>query len=717
MTIHLLLPLATMALNLGLIGLLLTHPWQVPGKRVFAIFLFTNAFWAGAQYGINASSDAAAAQLWHILLLVNAMLFPVLFLHFSYDFAGLRHGRALILSAYGLGAVGVLLSLTGMMTNGMVRSATGFTPDVTPVFIATASVLYGLGLLAIVNVVRAVRHSVSPASRNRATYLLAGILIALGLGSLDFLWVLGLSGFFSETGGNLAFGLLASAALLQERLMDIRRAMRAMVAYSLLALPAVGLGAAAATLGNDAAGPSVLWSLIGALAAYTVLAPRFYSRIHGWVDLAWFRERYEPLGQLRRFTTDVRTIHDMQLQAVTLVNVVRNATGARHVSLIRRAPGSEALKSDASVGTDAQLELTLANDDVLAVRLTNAGDVVTLKELKAAAGWPSLPPLQRSGLTSAGIELLVPIQFKGRLEGLLALGPRQDHAPYTLEQSEHLFAVASEVAPSMENARLYEELRLQLKELKDTQAHLVQTGRLAALGTLATGVAHEISNPLFSIIGRAELLATDLDGHIKTEKAREYVSVISEMARRISTVVNGLITFSRRQEEHEPVDLNLLVSETAGLVERDFALAGITTRLELPTGEMTIRANGARLRDALMHLLLNAKEAMPDGGSLTVLTAATPDGVRLTCSDSGHGIPQEHLGRIFDAFFTTKQGGTGAGLGLYVCQSIVDEHNGTIQIDTVERQGTSVTMVLPHHPGSGVQLQPVASGAPDSTRE
>ncbi|MEE8519366.1 MAG: ATP-binding protein [Dehalococcoidia bacterium] len=717
MSIHLLLPLATMALNLGLVGLVLTHPWRVPGKRVFVVFLFTNAFWAGAQYGINASSDVASAQLWHTLLLVNAMLFPVLFLHFSYKFADVEPRRAVLIGAYAVGFSAVALSLAGMMTSGMVQQGTRFVPQVTPLFIATASVLYGLGLLAIVNVVRAIGRSVGPASRNRATYLLAGILIALGLGTVDFLWVLGFTGLFSETAGNLAFGLLATAALLQERLMDIRRAMRATVSYTLLGVPAVGLGVAAATFGPDAEEPTVLWALVGALAGYTALAPRFYAKIRSWVDQAWFRERYQPLGQLRRFTSDVRTIHDMQLQAVTLVNVVRKATGARHVSLIRRTPGSERLTSDASVGTDAHLELTFANDDVLAVQLSNAGGAITLEELRASAGWPSLPPQQRSGLTSAGIELLVPVQFKGRLEGLLALGPRQDHSPYTLEQSEHLSAVASEVAPSMENARLYEELRLQLQELKETQAHLVQTGRLTALGSLATGVAHEISNPLFSIIGRAELLSADLDSHTKSGKATEYVSVISQMARRISTVVNGLISFSRRQEEHEPVDLNLLVSETVGLIEHDFELADITMHQELAAGDMTIKANGARLRDALMHLMLNARDAMPDGGTLTISTTGTHAGVRLTCSDSGCGIADEHLPKIFDAFYTTKEGGTGAGLGLYVCRAVVDEHNGTIQVKTAEERGTSVTMHLPYQPGSGVPLEPVASGAPDGAGE
>jgi signal transduction histidine kinase len=154
----------------------------------------------------------------------------------------------------------------------------------------------------------------------------------------------------------------------------------------------------------------------------------------------------------------------------------------------------------------------------------------------------SVPKVQQDKLLRSGTELFVPISFNGNIAGVLLLGPRSDGRSYPQEEIELLLEIAQDVAPSIENARLYDELHAQLTELQETQAQLLQAGKLATLGTLASGVAHEISNPLFSILGRVELLQRDAKHHLRTPKAVEYVDVIQEMSQRVSEVVNALLT-------------------------------------------------------------------------------------------------------------------------------------------------------------------------------
>ena len=710
MSFHLLLPLATMALNLGLVGVVFTRAWRVPGRRVFVMFLLTMAAWAGAQSAIELSSSAQTALIWHRLLLVNAILFPPLYLHFSYAFAGREPYRPVLWTAYGVAVVGVGLSLSGLMVREMVPLGASYVPQVSIYFIALMPFLYGTGLIALANVRHTQLHAPSATVRNRASYLLVGTLAAMVLGSVDFATVLGLTNVLVSSAGNLIFGLLATMALLSDRLVDMRTALRRQSAHTALVM-VVGGGAilvvfgAAALLGSW---PHPVAMAVWVTVVYAFASPYVHQPMHRWVDRVWYGGRLRSLDALERFGSEVRGVRDLQLLSATMVYMVRKATMARHVSLLERAPGLAALRTAASVGLDQEIEIAFGEESALAGELTSAARVLSLGELVDSAAWWSIPRAQQEQLTKADVQLLVPMSFNGHLAGLLLLGPRTDGTPYPQEESEALFAIGSEVAPSIENARLYEEQNGQLREIRETQARLLQAGKLATLGTLASGVAHEICNPLFSIQGRVELLQADAGRHLKTAKAMEYVDVIAEMSQRISTVVNGLLTFSRRDDARGPVDVNQLVEETLGLVERDLAISRVVVRRDLAVELPATFGNAAKLKQALMNVVLNARDAMPGGGALTIATQRDGTRLSITCEDSGRGIRQEELSHIFDAFYTTKEQGHGAGLGLYVCHSIVDEHGGRLDIRSEFRKGTKVTMTLPVGPDAPQLPEPAA---------
>lgn len=697
MNIHIFLPLMTMVLNLGLVGAIFSRPTRIPGRSSFVAFLLTIVVWAGAQTAVSASTSAIAAERWHQLLLVAAMLYPPLFLQFSYTFAERKLNRRVLTASYSAAGAGIGLAVTGMLVTEMVPSGAGFSPRVTPFFLAMMPFVYGGAILAFRNVWHAHVSSPSVLMRNRARYLIVGSLSAMLFGTIDLASVLGVANVFVSSIGNLIFGVMASVALLNDRLTDLRRAVRRQTAHVLM-LALVGGGAGAALLGfATALGANIHpYVMIASVSIfYALVSPLVHQRIHGWVDRVWYGDGQRSHRTLKKFGAEVRGVHDMQLLGATMVYLVREATQAEHVSLLERVPRQTLLRTAASVGTNAHLEVTFIERGPLADALTTTDCMLGLDDLMRSSVWESIPTKEQDQIVESGIELLVPATFNGNLAGVLALGPRTDGTPYQQEEIELLFTIVQEVAPAIENARLHDELHGQLREIQETQAQLLQAGRLATLGTLASGVAHEISNPLFSILGRVELLRADSRRHLKSEKAVEYVDVIAEMSDRISEIVTALQTFSRRDGARGMIRVNALIDSTVALMERDLELSGITLERKFDTRDPQTEGNQPKLKQALMNVVLNARDAMPRGGKLTLTSTSDAGHIYITCADSGHGLGGVDVSRIFDAFYTTKDQGLGAGLGLYVTQSIIDEHQGRIEFDNHLETGTSVTITLP----------------------
>ena len=177
MNIHIFLPLMTMVLNLGLVAAIFSRPARVPGRSTFVAFLLTIVVWAAAQTAVSASTSATTAERWHQLLLVAAMLYPPLFLRFSYAFAERALNRRVLTAAYSVAGAGIVMAVAGLMVSEMVPSGAGFSPRVTPFFLMLMPLLYGTAVLALRNVWHAHVDSPSVLVRNRARYLIVGFFI------------------------------------------------------------------------------------------------------------------------------------------------------------------------------------------------------------------------------------------------------------------------------------------------------------------------------------------------------------------------------------------------------------------------------------------------------------------------------------------------------------------------------------------------------------
>ncbi len=290
--------------------------------------------------------------------------------------------------------------------------------------------------------------------------------------------------------------------------------------------------------------------------------------------------------------------------------------------------------------------------------------------------------------------LFVPMIVKEQpVGGLFVLWWNQKHE-FAAEELRLVEGISRQAALALENARLYQGVQRQMAELKQTQAQLIQSAKLAAIGELAANVAHEINNPLTSVLGFASYLAEQVPAGAPN---REELDLILEEATRARDIVRDLLNFSRQREfEPEVTDLNAVLEQTIVMLRRQGTLEHLTVEEVYAPGLPSVEVDIARMKQVFLNIVNNAVYAMRDtGGSLTVRTRAVDGMAEVDITDTGTGIAPDHLDKIFDPFFTTKPEVSGTGLGLSVSLGIVQSHGGTIEVRSRLGHGSTFTVRLP----------------------
>jgi two-component system NtrC family sensor kinase len=246
-----------------------------------------------------------------------------------------------------------------------------------------------------------------------------------------------------------------------------------------------------------------------------------------------------------------------------------------------------------------------------------------------------------------------------------------------------------------EMGALAESFNTMVETLKDTQEQLIQKEKLASVGQLAAGVAHEINNPLGSVLLYADILHKEAPE--EDQQQREDLQMIIREATRCKTIVNDLLNFSRQNEVlAQDTNLNQLLQELADEASRQEIFKKVQIVTDLDPGLPPIQADPHQLHQVFLNLMNNATEAMPDGGQLTLRTkkGTTPGFVTVEVEDTGIGIPPENMTKLFTPFFTTKPIGKGTGLGLAIIYGIVKMHRGQIGVQSTVGEGTKFTITL-----------------------
>jgi len=257
----------------------------------------------------------------------------------------------------------------------------------------------------------------------------------------------------------------------------------------------------------------------------------------------------------------------------------------------------------------------------------------------------------------------------------------------------------------MENRELLEKLKKSNEKLKAEirkkealQTKLIQSERLSALGELAAGMSHEINNPLCAILGRTQLLQRRLAKTSSDPKIKEGLDVIEVEGKRIDRILAYLDLYcTPSMVGIRGVDVNGTIEKALSVVNVDSDSSNIKIQKKFDSALPRLMADETGLMHVFMNLLRNTRDAMPNGGTLTISTSRQPESkmIKVVFEDTGEGIPKEALKRVFEPFFTTRDPGKGTGLGLAITYQIVREHGGDIAIESEEGNGTTVTITLP----------------------
>jgi PAS domain S-box-containing protein len=251
-----------------------------------------------------------------------------------------------------------------------------------------------------------------------------------------------------------------------------------------------------------------------------------------------------------------------------------------------------------------------------------------------------------------------------------------------------------------------------ITERKQTEAELIQSEKLASLGQLAASVAHEVNNPLSGILVYVTLLLKKYEQkNIQTEGTEKQLLKMKKELERTSGIIKNLLDFSRQSEPNiRPVNFNAVVEAALQLVGHQISLENIKLEKKLDPQLPAVRADFDKMQQVLINIILNANQAMPDGGTLIIATSAAKgvkigesvnDAVKIEITDTGVGIAQENLDKLFTPFYTTKAKGKGVGLGLPVVQGIIDQHKGKIEVSSELGTGTTFTIYLEVMDGKG----------------
>jgi len=237
------------------------------------------------------------------------------------------------------------------------------------------------------------------------------------------------------------------------------------------------------------------------------------------------------------------------------------------------------------------------------------------------------------------------------------------------------------------------------RKLRQTQEQLLQSEKLAAMGRLTSQIAHELNNPLYGIMNTLELMKTEIS---PDNKRRKLLDMSLSETERLADMLKKMLSFSKPdQEQRSPANLNTIIDEILLLHRKQFWENTIKIEATFDEALDLVYASKNQLRQVFLNMISNAKDAMPDGGTLTVTTARDTDHVRVLISDTGCGIKEKHLDIIFETFFTTKTDSVkGVGLGLSVCYGFIKDHGGDILVESEPGQGTTFTIILPVYRGT-----------------
>ena len=370
-----------------------------------------------------------------------------------------------------------------------------------------------------------------------------------------------------------------------------------------------------------------------------------------------------------------------------------------------------ALESFEGAGTSGVFEYSADGQDYIAgVAKSSIGDLMVVTRISATAAYLTARQLL-DRLVLTGLVIVLIAAVFGVVVSRRITRPLERLSSAVRKIAKGDFDVNVAIKSSDEIGELstsFNDMAGELKEressLKKAQHALVQSEKMAAVGTLSAGLAHEVKNPLSAVLGYAQLSKRKLD---QPEALLKHLDTIENETRRCNEIIGNLMQFSRQEKgEHERISVNEVVEKSMAIVDHQLGLKNVEIESELADELPDISGNANQLQQVIMNLMINAQQAMgEEGGTVSLATLIEDDSLLITVSDTGPGIEPDVAAKIFEPFYTTKPAGQGTGLGLSVTYGIIQDHGGEISVKRSESGGAKFVISLPLEVEGAVALE------------
>jgi two-component system NtrC family sensor kinase len=564
-------------------------------------------------------------------------------------------------------------------------------------FHALSDVLYFGATLY--QVARGLRISQSARQRQQLKIVLLGFVFAGGAGLTNLLPVYGVHIYPLGNLGNVFLCGTLTYAIVRHRLLDVEliitKTTATVVALVLWLVPLWILTSAVQQRIYGTSDPRLLLFALAVFVLSGLVFPWLWRVTETGIRRTLWGQKYDSLQALNVFQKTIIRVLDQKKIIEDLRQVLSDTLQTEFVSVYLR-------NSATGMYSDSQENNTsFSPHDPFLQTLSQQSEVIVREEALLKEKNPGTTLLAKI-LTEQHTEVCVPLRVQDRLIGFVLLGKKRNRDVFSTEDLRLLSTLGTEVAVALENARLYAELRA-------SQVLLARSDRLAALGTLAAGIAHEIRNPLVAVQTFVQLLPERLDDH---EFRTTFLQLAHDELERVSTLMNDLMTFARPAPVAiRETQINDLAEQVVRLLAGQAQKKGIALVTSLSPAIPSLMIDQGQMKQVFMNLVLNALQATPTSGTVTVTTALRygadgPEFCEIEVRDTGAGIPAERQEQIFDPFFTTKD--TGVGLGLFIVHQIVTEHQGFIDVESTVGQGTRFLIRLPLTPVPQPELPDIA---------
>lgn len=706
-----------------------------PIHIAYMITTVTAGVWLTGVGIVCSMSDEAlalAVSCWYTWFGIIFITPAVYFFSATWDPLLLKEKRRMIYFHYLVGAGFYLICvLTPYLVGGMYPYSTGYFPKagfLEPVFIVW---FYFVMVMAFMNFIRIYREAKAPPVKKNAKLAFLSFAIAF-LGSVEYFPNYGIPIFPVAFLPLFLFTTIMGYCVIRYRLMDIETVIHKTLMWLLTTVVAIAPFAAGIYQIGKFWAPSSAWTATVYFLAVAIAFYFYYRALQPRLDHLFQRRRANLLALFEQFSRELVHLKNLRDLLQSFARMLRRQLYVRRLSVfLLDEEGREyvpviakGLRNLKSFAVNHPFLVWLEEKDTVVM-----GDLVGADPEVQTFKNEIEQFFQKTQGTVA-----VPLILSGKMIGVVSLGRKANLKRYSPSEAQFLAQLKVPVTIAFSNSKRFEDIRKLSEELKQwnieleqrvedrtrelvkTQDQLVQAEKLATLGTLAGGVAHEINNPLTAVLTNAQILKMTAKADV-----RESLDLIEEGAKRCQQIVQKLMKYARKTEEetpHREVDLNEVVRGTCALLGFQFQQENI--EIEMKLGQVPpVWGIGNELEQVLTNLLINARDAIKANfyskdlkvnwgspgdlqseenkgqgkvaglkGKIVIETRKAGEAVELSVRDNGIGIPKENLKKIFDPFFTTKDVGAGTGLGLAVSYGILKRHNATIAVDSSPGKGS-----------------------------